>query len=137
MNKEDKKQWLQRYRVLLFEADSLRRQALEWYERLISVPCKPLSDMPRNPSPDKTGDKQIVKHLELVEEANETVELASKARTEINTCINNLHNPKQVELLTYRYLEGKDWQEIAEIMHYTPRSVYNMHQKALDKICID
>lgn len=137
MDREEKRQWLNRYRQLVFESESLRRRSQEWYIKITSPPCKPLSDMPRNPSGDKTGDTLYVRYLELEKDANDTANQARIAHNEIRGCINKLSNLKQIELLTYKYLEGKDWPEIVRIMNYSPQSIYNMHRKAIDAIEIE
>lgn len=137
MNREAKKQWLKRYRQLVFESDSLKRRAQEWYIKITSPPCKPLSHMPRNPSGDKTGDTLYVRYMELEQDAADTAEQARIAHNEIRECINSLSNLKQIQVLTYRYLEGKDWAEIIHIMNYSPQSIYNIHKKALDAIEIE
>lgn len=137
MNREEKRQWLKRYRQLVFEYDSLRRRAQEWYIKITNPPCKPLSDMPRNPSGDKTGDTLYVRYLELENDAKLVAVEAGYVHNEIRDCINKLPNLRYIELLTYKYLEGLDWPEIIKIMNYSPQSIYNMHRKAIDALEIE
>lgn len=136
MNREEKKKWLSRYRQLLFQWESLTNQANELFEMLISTPCKRIDGMPFNPSSDKTGDSQYVKHLALQAEADEIMIEALRVRKEIVICIEQLEEMAYIEVLTYKYLEGKNWFEIKDKMNYSLSRLYSLHREALDRLVI-
>lgn len=137
MTREDKKKWLGRYRQLLFKWESLMNQSNELFEMIISAPCKRMDGMPFNPSSDKTGDTQYVKHLTLQTEADEVMVEALKVRKEIAVSIDQLEDLAHVEILTYKYLEGKNWAEIKDEMNYSYSWLYSLHNEALDMIYIE
>lgn len=45
--------------------------------------------------------------------------------------IETLEDEQEKRLLKYRYLRGWRWEDIAEIMGYSIRQVFNIHKKAL------
>lgn len=52
---------------------------------------------------------------------------------EIRKQIEGLKDETEREVLTYRYLCGFTWEEIAERMHYTFQHVHRIHREALTK----
>lgn len=46
--------------------------------------------------------------------------------------IGKLDNECHQELLRYRYLDFKTWDEIADIMYYDRRYIYKLHRAALE-----
>lgn len=59
-----------------------------------------------------------------------------KEKRSIEHSIDDLPNANYALLLKYRYIDGCTWEEIAEQMNYSFRSVHYMHQKALEDIAI-
>jgi len=52
-------------------------------------------------------------------------------QSEIRTAIESLSDPAAVQVLSYRYLSYKRWQEIADLMHYSVRHTTRLHGRAL------
>ena len=50
---------------------------------------------------------------------------------EIRQAIESVKDPNIYQVLTYRYLAYKRWEDIADLMHYTPRNVFILHKKGL------
>lgn len=54
-----------------------------------------------------------------------------KEKRAIEKDIENVKNANEALLLRYRYIEGYGWEEISELMNYSPRNIHYMHKKAL------
>lgn len=59
-----------------------------------------------------------------------------KVYTQIKTCIQELSDATERDILYYRYIEGREWVDIAEIMTYSERQVLRYHGKALENLKI-
>ena len=119
-----KKEKLERYRVNLQE---LKRFAREY---------KMLEDLVRILSPADTKEtKATLKNL-----GNEKVKLCRKVNSvlkekrAIEKEIDKVKNSTEAMLLRYRYIDGKEWEEISELLNYSERNIYYMHKKALDSV---
>lgn len=55
---------------------------------------------------------------------------------EIEKTIKGIGDDTLEEVLELRYLHSKSWEDIADIMHYALRSVYEFHGQALQKIAV-
>jgi len=54
-----------------------------------------------------------------------------KEKREIEKEIENVDDASEALLLRYRYIDGYGWEEISELMNYSPRNIHYMHKKAL------
>ena len=137
MEKEEKKRkikWLWRYRNALFEAESLWRQADEWKYRVIEPSCKVLDGMPRNTSVSNNTTRDIVKHMEIIEDAKKATADAKEIRTEVQHQINLLDDGILIKILTLRYIEGMEWDDVRTSVGYSkPHTIY-LHNEALEKL---
>lgn len=56
--------------------------------------------------------------------------------TEIFKCIEEMENENERAVLTYRYLSGMEWEQIAVKMNYSYRQTLKIHGKALSNFKI-
>ena len=91
-----------------------------------------ISDMPKakNSSTSRMEDT-VVKIVDYQNEISEDMEKLVSLQKEISSKISQIDKSEYQLILTERYLEGLDWQEIADDMHYTPRWVQSLHGEAL------
>lgn len=54
-----------------------------------------------------------------------------KEKRAIEKEIDNVNDASEALLLRYRYIDGYGWEEISELMNYSPRNLHYMHKKAL------
>ncbi len=134
--REAKKKWLWRYRNAMFMAQSLWRQAEEWQSLICEPSCKVLDGMPKTPGFSNNGEKEIVRHLELIDEAKTATQLAKELRKEIISAIEEVENKLSVQILILRYVEGRDWKEIRNTIKYSKTHTTNLHHNALDSLKI-
>ena len=52
-------------------------------------------------------------------------------RAEIREVIGRVPDERMRVLLELRYLNGRNWEDVAEKMNYTTRNIYNLHSAAL------
>lgn len=57
-----------------------------------------------------------------------------RAKVEVILVIRAIEDPRQNMLLTYRYMQYKTFDEIAELMHYSDRQVKRIHGIALAEV---
>lgn len=69
-----------------------------------------------------------------VEERKEREAELSKIFKETEDIIATLDNQQERKVLTYIYIGGKGWKEIAKDMSYSDRQVMRIHGNAVDKI---
>lgn len=134
---ENKKVWLNRYRKAKFKAASLWRQAREWQADIYHPSCKVLDGMPKSPGFSNTSDSNIIKHLDLVDDAKEATARAKAIRKEIVDVIEAVGNLDYIEVLTLRYIEGLDWKSIQHEMNYSRQHTTRLHQQALNVVQIN
>lgn len=102
----------------------------------------------RSPSFDSSGGsgggdriaESVSRILEEEQRVQELTDLYTAKYVEIEQTIKGIGNDTLEEVLELRYLHNKSWEDIADIMHYALRSVYEFHGQALQKIavnCID
>lgn len=137
MEIEDKKKWLWRYREAMFKAESLWRQAEEWQSLIYEPSCKVLDGMPKSPGLSNNEDRNIIKHLELIDEATAATLIAKQIRKEITTAIEALDNSLCIKILTLRYVEGFSWKEIQNVTNYSKTHTRSLHNSALINLKID
>ena len=126
MTAEEKKRQLEHYRAALKE---LMRFAKD-YHRL-----NKLEEVIGPADTHFAGDAQKDIKEEKVRLCKAVSKLLKEKRT-IEREIEALSNGNYALLLKYRYLDGYTWEEIAEQMNYSFRSVHYMHNKALNDIAI-
>ena len=57
-----------------------------------------------------------------------------KEKRAIEKEIDNVKNGAEAMLLRYRYIDGRDWEEISELLNYSTRNIHYMHKRALSEI---
>lgn len=91
------------------------------------------SDMPRGGCPgDKVGGI-VEKISELDEEIDKKVDELIALKLEATRMINKL-DARENLLLDMRYLQGKEWAEIAEEFSYEERNIHRLHSNALSRL---
>ena len=93
-----------------------------------------LTGMPRGSGPGSPVERIAVQIADLSTEIEyDWLDLIAY-QEEIRKTIELLPDPAAVQVLSYRYLSYKRWQEIADIMHYSVRHTTRLHGRALKQI---
>lgn len=116
------------------EIDSKLKQT-QGLRHLLTNVTATLSDMPGSPS--RTTDKMeriIVRIVDMEHKIDEEIDALVDLKDKIQTIINSLDNAEYRVLLTERYLNFEDWEQIALTMHYSIRNIHLMHGRALQLV---
>lgn len=127
------KEYLSQYNSLDREIHILQEQVKDLEEKAESI--SHMSGSSNSSAFDKIG--KIV--ARLVDTKNEIISMIDRLlalKKEIEWVIAELENPKYSQILTLRYINGKKWENIAQIMHMDLRWVHRLHGRALQKIQI-
>lgn len=125
--------YLRQYRWLDKEID----RKIEEKNRLVALACRvsPVLSF----SPKKGGS--IYKHSDIVArivdleaEINADIDKLITLKKDIESKINQLDSPRERLLLKYRYIDGKQWNDIVIDMGYAWAQVHRIHQRAIKKM---
>lgn len=88
----------------------------------------------------KSYEAPFVKWIEKKDEVDRKIqdleEKLAKLKTEILTVIDSLENEDYKNILIMRYLDTLTWEEIANKMFYSEKTVRRWHAMALEKIIV-
>lgn len=79
---------------------------------------------------DKTGNELELEKTRLCKKVSAIL----KEKRAIEKEIDNVKDAGEALLLRYRYIDGYGWEEISELMNYSPRNIHYMHKKALHSV---
>lgn len=112
-----------------------------WEDRLSAIDAKldrlyamayrttsTLTDMPK--APDAEYSKVEDAAVQIADLVNDRAE-CKWHMDEVDNAISAVMIPVYMDLLRWRYIEGKDWHDIAEDMHVDVRTAQEMHGRAL------
>ena len=96
-----------------------------------------ITGMPHSPSPSTSPMADAVeKIIDLEHEINHDIDRLVDLKREMVKVIKAVDNTEYQTLLELRYLCFKTWEQIAIMMGYSERSIYNLHEAALKNITI-
>ena len=90
-----------------------------------------LGDMPRSGGEQDRLAKTIAKIVDLKKGLRDEIEEYIELKEEAIKLIDSMSDGRHRLVLTYRYINGKTWEEIAVEMHYTYQWVHRLHGQAL------
>lgn len=73
----------------------------------------------------------VAKIIDLEREINVEIDRLIRLRERIAKEIDNMPSNIYSALLSSRYLEGKTWEDVAEMLHYDERQIFRIHENAL------
>lgn len=125
------KEYLMQAKYLSQRIHSKANQLQELRDLAVTV-TQVISDMPKAPSASTSRmEDAVVKIVDYQNEITADMERLVSLQKEISGKIGQIEKSEYQLILTERYLEGLDWQEIADDMHYTTRWVQSLHGEAL------
>lgn len=96
-----------------------------------------ISDMPHSDSPNlQQMESTVLKIIDLEHEINRDIDRLVDLKRELIAAINAVDAPEYQTVLELRYLCFKRWEEIAVQMGYSTKYLFELHGKALKKICV-
>lgn len=93
------------------------------------------SDMPRNATRNVHRLEDVIcKIVQLENEINEEIDQLVDLKKEIRHVISEVRNPEYQTLLELRYLCFKNWEQIAVLMNYSTKYLFDLHSRALKSV---
>ena len=122
------KQWLWRYQNADHKIESLLRERQAAYDRLIKITAALDGD-----AVSSTKDPHKFDELaELDVFIRQRVAQSMEIRIEITTAIDQLEDWRHRDILTYRYINGYTWEQVADAINISRRHVTRLHGDALN-----
>lgn len=130
------KKYLQRYYYLSLKVDSLQRE-LNALEALANGTQGCSFDSPRVQK-SRNLEAPFIKYIDKIDKArtrlDEKISELLKLKEEIQNVISQIDDPLSELVLTYRYINLMDWNDIADKMHYALSYVFKLHRQGLSSI---
>lgn len=136
MTNKEKKRYLMQYRKLELQID----RELEELERWKSKATKVTPTYTDTPKGNSSGDRlqtTVEKIIELSAQINRDIDHLVDTRCAIWEAIQNIQDESYKTLLSYRYIDGMTWEQIATKMYYDRSHVCRLHGQALNAIILD
>lgn len=133
MTNQQKKQWLQQYRLSGKEIDRLELETEQW----TSLAERTTASICSTPISGGGGDRlqQCVDHLDEVRHQQaDAIERWLQLRKDILTAIDTVPDERLRLLLHYRYIDGHTFEQIAVETNYSFRQVLRLHGDALSEM---
>lgn len=134
-NREEKKKYLNAYLELKRKVEALTEESNFWYETSVSVPIGRI-EATGVKSSGKPKKDTVIEHLDICLKIEKIQQEAQQKLEEILSVISEVDDADQRSVLTYRYINGLYFFEIAKRMKYSVQNVYILHSKALDNVKI-
>ena len=121
------KRRLMDYRALQREIAELRQERERLEAGMLGAPVS--DGMPRTGGGDPTGELAVTL-AELDAMLTDRIRKAKSARMAIEEAIASLES-RERRLLRLRYVDGRKWRQVAQMMGYSEVRVKQLHRKAL------
>lgn len=125
-----KKRWLRRYIDALHEEKEIMLELAELEGQYI-LPSKQIDGMPHGSGGDSDLSSFAAAYDLLYQEVKHAYQRCIEIRREVRSAIETLENDTEKTVLLYRYISGRQWEQIAAEMHYSCRRVLQIHGNAL------
>ena len=132
MDNKEKCRYLNQYRIMHIEIDQITKELQRWQDLATRINPS-YSDMPHGGGSDKV-QTAAVEVAELTDKLNRKLHQAIMVQENIKKLLESLDDIKLRQLMSYRYINGMRWEEIAVRMVFNYRWVLRLHRKALNQI---
>lgn len=132
MDNKEKCRYLNQYRIMHIEIDQITKELQRWQDLATRI-SPSYSDMPHGGGSDKV-QTAAVEVAELTDKLNQKLHQAIMVQENIKKLLESLDDIKLRQLMSYRYINGIRWEEIAVRMDFNYRWVLRLHRKALNQI---
>lgn len=131
MNIDEKKEWLDRYRRLVRKCENLNAQIN--IARQLELPGGlKLSDMPKGTTQKDLSD-YAAKFDRLLTDLERAKNQRRRVFFEITEVVNRLDGT-EAQILTYKYLDLLEWEDVFDRTGYSQSRCYELHRLALENL---
>lgn len=134
MTVNEKKEFLNQYLVCIQRMEA-KQEELEKYRELAAKVTSSISGLPKDQSGDRVQNS-VERIVSLENEIREQIEKMIVIRHQVEDAINSLQSETLKNLMTYKYINGYTWEQIAVKMNYTWRHVFRLHGEALKHVIV-
>ena len=130
----DAKQYLSQA-YILFKEIKWKKEKVAKLRDLLSNISPSLSEVPHGEDKNAQKMEEWICSIETLEDAiaNDLILLTAK-KIELTECIMGIYPESYRDILYKRYIEFKKWKDICNEMQYSKRYIFQLHQKAIEKI---
>lgn len=129
------KSQLKNYINLRKEVNQIEERLKEYEFKIGSVKSQIITGLPSAHGSTQNSNEAVV--LSFVDLEREYIHKLAKLNTEImqiETAISLLNDSAERQVMRARYIEGKKWEEICDIIGYSWSQTLRIHARALEKI---
>ena len=91
--------------------------------------------MPRSSTPNVCRMEDIIlKFIDTENEINAEIDQLVDLKREVRSVISQINHREYQTLLELRYLCFKTWDQIGDLMNYSTKYIFELHERALKKI---
>lgn len=134
MSNEEKKTWLNRYRLAGLAVQRLTEEIARWEAQAVALTAR-YGEASGSGGEDSL-QRAVEKMLELRDELAEELRRQLAIRREIEEAIRVVEDERLQELLRLRYIEGLTWERVAERMGYSYMQINRLHKKGVSELKI-
>lgn len=128
------KEYLNRYREVNAEIDSLCEELAHWRNIAMRVTPPDKFEGSKSTTPSDKVGHAVAMIIDLESKINAKIDELINIREAVKEKISFVDNAQLRQILTLRYINLKQWEDIAEYLHKDLRWVYRLHGRALEKI---
>lgn len=125
------------YRLLAHEVKRLKNRLDALEASIYSPTGQRYSLTPRSTAGGRTLDDVVASHAALVEMYQTKLAEKNDQLLAVEQAIDSLTNPAERLVMVYRYIDGRSWRQVCNMMlpkGYSERQVYRLHGFALEKL---
>lgn len=133
MTNQEKKEFLQQYRLAEMEEQRLEHEIERWRSRAERMTAG-YSKAPAGGGDGRSMEHTLERMGELAVELTQQRDKLIRLRREIGVAIDTVPDARLQELLRLRYIDGMTWERVAVQMDYSYMQVCRLHGKALSQV---
>lgn len=136
MNREEKINWLRRYRSRILAVQHLSMELQEIREMAVHI-TPYLRDMPSAKGANSHKlERSVEKMMQVEEQLALALEIAILEQSEIRQKIEELEGEKEKQVLRAKYLLGQSWAKMADDLYTDERWLRRLHNRAVDALSL-
>lgn len=133
MTNEEKKEYLNEYKLACKKVVALQEQLESLREVEQSAKVQKLSDMPKGSGSRQSDLSDLMIRIEeLQEEVDTALDKCIEKKLEIEESLICRVDDEEARVLRYRYIKLLGWKEIAKRLDYSVRHVQRIHGRAIE-----
>ena len=128
---DDVKEYLNKVRHIDKEIDAKEEIKTQMGRRLTTVSATSYREIDVQGGVKKTSEDRIIEYIEHSEHINEMIDELINLKMKVVDEIERINDGLYRTLLTERYINNKNWEEVAGILGYDSRHTLRLHNDAL------